>query len=673
MAFFFIFPGGRMRIVHAGIYPKICLMAAVAAVAVGGVLLSTCATGGTSGTGGTTMDQVPKEPSVTLSASDYILYVPGAKHQTDALADLSANGFVATAIANRHFSLVADSATGQRVLRLSTIDGMAETFKIPLSGAEKRLTLIFKARGALDPDNNSPYGLFCVTWQRGGYSSRLVHNAANTIRGSEGMTRLSSYSLVKAWHEYRLVFETAPDGTAITATVFIDGKQQHQSANVVSAGGEGNFLEFGENEAGSNGFGRFSYILVIKEIDVRQNALATIGKAVSQELVTVPALANDPDPAGRRPVKQPADINMTAADASSTDQKYVDPAFITGGKLNLASLPYSRVSAQKVTATPVFPKSFGLMPVLVVDKTGKDGAYTSIKAVLAAAKPGSVIYLKPGFYQEKIIVTTPDLMFIGESPVNTIIYGYEANSAGIGGNVLFDVDPVDGSFWAENLTFYNKGAEWNKTYGNEERRSVAFGARRLGTAFLRNCVFLGQQDTMYLRAGRMMLANCYIEGEVDFICGGGTVIFDNCHIHSLNHREGGYITAAAPSDTMGQGVNNGYVFRNCRRTFDPAYKGRNIFLGRGAWTGGSGGGSAQAKVVFLMCQLHEQIAQAGWKDWDAISTAAKQFYREYKCTGPGSIKADTATRKLLTDAEYASTYSTTEKILGFTPKMPYEK
>jgi pectinesterase len=50
---------------------------------------------------------------------------------------------------------------------------------------------------------------------------------------------------------------------------------------------------------------------------------------------------------------------------------------------------------------------------------------------------------------------------------------------------------------------------------------------------------------MNLRSGRQYFENCYIEGEVDFICGGATPFFNNCHIHSLAYKEGGYITLAA--------------------------------------------------------------------------------------------------------------------------------
>jgi pectinesterase len=174
-----------------------------------------------------------------------------------------------------------------------------------------------------------------------------------------------------------------------------------------------------------------------------------------------------------------------------------------------------------------------------------------------------------------------------------------------------------------------------------------------------------------LRSGRQYFENCYIEGEVDFICGGATALFPNCHIHSLFYKDGGYVTAAAPSDTKGAGFNNGYVFKDCLLTVDPGVTGKNIYLGRGAWTGGSDGGTNQAKVVFITSKLHPQIQADAWTDWDNVSTAAKQFFREYKNTGEGSVSAETATRKFLTAEEYKSTYSSTQKILGFNPKMPY--
>lgn len=602
---------------------------------------------------------------------NYIFYIPGLKNAIDAKADIEANGFAASDTFDAHFSFVSDKA-GNKVLKLNTLNAVNDVLTIPLDGSETKITFIFKAKGAVVPDKGTPYGILWAMWQRGEYQSLIRHNASNQLKGSTGQTSLNPDNIVSDWHDYRLVFDLGADGKAMTATAFIDGKQRHQTANFEKKNGSGNFFQFGENDGSTNGLGRYPYLLLIKNEDVSTKSLADLSKIVGFDLEARPQLVHDPDPVSKKPVQKPTGINMTGPEAGSKDLNYIDPSFIKDGIIDLAKLPYSKNTAQKVIAKPKLRSNLARIATATVEPNGAGGAYKTIAAAIDGVKPGSLIYIKPGCYREKLKITKPNISLIGESPVNTIIYGYESDYGAIDGNLLVEVSLTEaGYFNAENITFYNKGPEWNRTWDNVERRSIAFAAKNVDKAYLKNCIFLGQQDTMYLRSGRQYFQNCYIEGEVDFICGGATALFDNCHIHSLAYKEGGYITAAAPSDTNGAGFNNGYVFKNCLLTVDPAVATKNIFLGRGAWNGGSNGGTNQAKVVYISCLLHNRIHPEGWTDWDNISTASKQFFREYRNTGEGSVAQETSTRKFLTDNEYKVNYRSVEKILGFVPKMPY--
>ena len=602
---------------------------------------------------------------------NYILYLPGSKVPDDAKADIEANGFIPTDTFNTHFIFINDKS-GKKVLKLNTLDGQNDTFAIPLDGTETKLTFIFKAKGAVIPDKKTPYGIFWARWQRGEYQAVLRHNSTNQIKGSSGLSRLNPENIVTDWHNYRLVFDLAEDGKAMTATAFINGKQRHQTTNFEKKNSSGYFFEFGEKDGSTNGLGRYPYFLLVKNVDVSSKSLEELSKMVNFDLVANPELVDDPDPVSKKPSQKPVGINMNAAEASSKASNYIDPSYIKDGVIDLANLPYSKNAAQKVNSDPNISARIIKKADAVVDPNGANGTYRTVADAIDAVQPGALIYIKPGTYQEKLKITKPNISLIGESPANTIIYGYESDYGGIGGNILVEVTlSGSGYFTAENITFYNKGAEWNKTWDNVERRSVALGLKNVHQGYLKNCIFLGQQDTMYLRSGRQYFENCYIEGEVDFICGGATVLFDNCHIHSIYHQTGGYITAAAPSDTNGAGYNNGYVFRGCLLTADPGIASKNIYLGRGAWNGGSNGAPNQAKVVFIGSQIHGKINPKAWVDWDNVSTAAKQFFREYNNTGEGAITEETETRLFLTEAEYKSNYSSPKKILGFRPKMPY--
>jgi pectinesterase len=612
----------------------------------------------------------PSKEDVKLP-DNYVLYVPGKKNPKNAKADLEANGFAVTDTAKDHFSFVDNTTTNGKVLKLNTLDGKEESFRIPLDGKETKVTVIFKAKGALQPDildKPTPFGVLWALWQRGGYQSLLRHNASNQIKGSTGQTSLNPDNIVSDWHDFRLVFEVGADNQSMTATAFIDGKQRHQTKNYIKKNDEGNFLAFGENDGSTNGFARYSYLLVIKNDDVSSKSLADLSKIAGYNLEAVPSTKNDPEPPSKRPAKKPAGINMTAADASSKDSKYKDPSFVDKGVIDLERLPFSKNSVKKVNGKPVLPTDISKKAATIV---GPNEKFKTIAKAIEAVKEGSIIFIKAGTYQEKLKITKADITLIGESPANTIIYGYESDTGSIDGNILVDVSLSGGSFNAENITFYNKGAEWNKTWTSAERRSIALATRNVQKAYIKNCVFLGQQDTLYLRSGRQYFENCYVEGDVDFICGGATVLFSDSQIHAIPWKEGGYITATAPSDTDGQGFNNGYVFRSCLFTVDPSITAKNIYLGRGAWNGGSNGGANQAKAVVMMSDLHGKIAEKGWNDWDNKSTAAKQFFREYKNTGDGAIKQERDARAFLSDSDYEKGFSTTEKILGFTPKMPY--
>lgn len=617
--------------------------------------------------------------------ANWTLYIPGSKNPADPKADIEAQGFATLPGFSSHFSFIHDAASGRPVLKLDTTDGKNDFFRLPLAGTEKRITLVFKAKGSTVPDRAStPFGIFWAGWQRGRYQAVLRHNASNQVKGSSGQTSLKPDDIVSDWHDFRLVFEVADDGKAMTATAFIDGQQRHQTKGFVKDSGEtafspdtmsgaGNFVMFGENDGSTNGYGRYPYLLVIKDEDVSAKTLGELSAAAGFDLAANPDTASDSGPVSLKPAKKPAGINMSAAEASSKDATYVDPSFIKDGALDPDRIATSKTAIQKVNRTPSLPAGFAL--ALTVDPSG---AYKTIaSAIDAAPATGAVILVKPGCYYEKLKITKPNISLVGTNPLTTIIYGYEADTGDINGNLLAEVSlPGEGgAFRAENITFFNKGPEWNKTWKNVERRSIALALKNVQEGFIKNCIFLGQQDTMYLRSGRAYFQDSYIEGEVDFICGGATALFDNCHIHSIYCKDGGYIAAAAPVDAgsaaAAAGFANGYVFRNCVFTGSPELKDKKVFLGRGAWTGGSDGSKNPAKVVYLGCDIGSHVDAKGWEDWDNVNTAAKQFFREYKDTGAGSVAAETATRKFLTDAEYQATYADTEKILGFKPAMPY--
>ena len=650
--------------------------------------------------------------AAVAAPANWKLYVPGA-HDADPKRDAEAAGFFTTETYGSHFSFI-ETDDGKKVLLLNTLDGKNDVIGLPLSGKEKKVTLIFKAHGDVNPDSPAtPYGVLWAGLQNNQYQSVLRHNTSNQIKGSTGQTSLKPDNVVSDWHEFRLVFDTA-DGVSYTATAFIDGKQRHQTENYKkevsdlpdafslkgdgSFAGKGNYIVFGENDNSTSGFARYAYILVITDEDVSGRSLAQLSASAGYDLAATPKITKDVLPPSHRPPHKPSSVNMAGGDFPEMENPagYKDPALIEKGTISINSLPYSKARAHGINVKPKLPKVKFAATVNAKLKKDSKNKFSTIAAAIEAVEPGSYIKVMPGTYNEKLLITKPGIKLIGTNPAKTIIYGYEADTGGIDGNILVEVnllpegtntepgakqdgrpavDPDSASFSAVNITFYNKGAEWNKVWGYTERRSIALALKGAQKTYLENCIFLGQQDTLYFRSGRVYARNCYIEGEVDFICGGATALFDSCHIYSLFYANGGYITAAAPADTANDATaefGRGYVFKDCLIDADKRAEEnpKKVYLGRGAWTGGSAtAGKAIARSVFINCQLGKHIDAAGWLDWDKTNTIDKAFFREYKNSGEGSVSAATASRKFLTDAEYEEQYSSAEKILGYTPEL----
>ena len=654
--------------------------------------------------------------------SNWILYLPGKGNKKDAVKDLEKQGWLTSNKLADHVSLLAGDINKKAVLRFDTTeDNVNDAFALPLSGEEKLVTVIFKARGSFDPDtvtvnaegkpNGTPFGMFYGYVQKGEWQTLLRHNASNQVKGSKSTSRLTQdgtnktpkIDIVSDWHDFRFVFNVA-DPENMTSAAFIDGKQVHsdickkvsfdeetQTLNFDLMSGKGNYLEFGDNDGSTKAFARYAYILVVRDEDVAEMSLEELGKKVKADLVTNPTISNDRGPASKRPAKKPASLNMVTEDFNF-EGKFTDKSAIADGVIDLDKLPYSKNAAQKVLRGGADISS--LTFAATVDAAGSDGAYKTIAAAIEAVPEGSAIKVMPGLYYEKLVITKPGISLIGTDPAKTIIYGYEADTGNIDGNLLVEVNllpagtktepgaeakvpaaaAANAYFNAANITFYNKGAEWNKAWGGAERRSITLALKGVDTCVLENCVFLGQQDTLYWRSGRVYAHNCYIEGDVDYVCGGATVLFDNCHIHTIAYANGGIVVAAAGADTgysSTAAYAKGYVFKDCAitadKSFEAAKDGKRVTLARGSWVGGSSAPAVQAKTVFINCDIADVVNSAVWADWDSVNTAEKAFFRGYRNSGAGAATLEA--KPVMTDDEFNASYASAETILGFTPVL----
>jgi len=184
---------------------------------------------------------------------------------------------------------------------------------------------------------------------------------------------------------------------------------------------------------------------------------------------------------------------------------------------------------------------------------------------------------------------------------------------------------------------------------------------------LYNCKFIGSQDTYYT-SGTIYAKNCDIQGNTDYIFGGGKVVFDNCNLVI-----GGYSDAKTSAYITAQKGNTGeaYIFRDCKVTSaGRAYTLSN--LGRD-W----GGASATVYYFNLKNEIGSNL-EYKWNNMGggvAAGTANLHIYdfdptvnANYSTTGSTGANVN----GLLSDADALDLYSDVIDFLGFTPERIYE-
>lgn len=262
------------------------------------------------------------------------------------------------------------------------------------------------------------------------------------------------------------------------------------------------------------------------------------------------------------------------------------------------------------------------------------------------------ILIKNGTYRERVTVPAnkTGLWLVGENAGQTVItYDVYASQTGSTGAIVGTAGTATvylhaDDFRAENITFANSASHPQGIGQVGQAVAVCITGDRMRFT---GCRFVGNQDTLFtMGTGRLYFENCHIEGTTDFIFGASTAFFENCTIHS---KRNSYITAASTPE----GVEFGYVFRNCRLT--AAEDITRVHLGR-PWR-------TFAKVVFIGCEMGGHIRPEGWHNWNKPDAERTTFYAEGGNTGPGaSTEGRVAWSHILTAAQVAE--YTPEKVLG---------
>lgn len=287
---------------------------------------------------------------------------------------------------------------------------------------------------------------------------------------------------------------------------------------------------------------------------------------------------------------------------------------------------------------------------MIIVAQDDSGHFNNIQAAVDSIPDNNTneveILIKRGTYREKLSICKPFITFIGEDKDHTTItYDDYARKLFPNGEPYrtfnsFTIFIGSNNFTAKNITFENSAG-----VGEVVGQAIAAYVEGDKVKFI-NCRFLGNQDTLFTGplppkpiegnnfggpmdgkpriTGRQYYESCYIEGDIDFIFGSATAVFNKCEIFSKDRGKkiNGYITAASTI----KGREFGYVFFNCKLTSNA--KPNTFYLGR-PWRD-------YAKTAFINCYMGNHIIKEGWDNWNKPIAEKEATYVEYNNYGPGA-------------------------------------
>jgi pectinesterase len=254
------------------------------------------------------------------------------------------------------------------------------------------------------------------------------------------------------------------------------------------------------------------------------------------------------------------------------------------------------------------------------------GDFLSVQEAVNAA-PDSLdtpylIFVKNGSYEEQVVIpeTKPYLHLIGQDKEQTIIH-LKLNVGGKPDNTEEDfwkcsvhnpdspVHEYEGAvvvvkaphFYTENISYIND-------YGVSAQngpQALAMKSHADCAAF-NNCIFRSFQDTWMTTTKdneRHYVNNCWIEGAVDYLYGGGDVLVENSTFYNV--RSGSVIVAPCHENAR-----YGYVIRDCVVDGNEQAADGKLLLGR-PWHN-------SPRALYVNTTMRIPVAPEGWTDMGTI-------------------------------------------------------
>lgn len=322
----------------------------------------------------------------------------------------------------------------------------------------------------------------------------------------------------------------------------------------------------------------------------------------------------------------------------STYYVTADPAVFTGAGFTGITDPHT----WRFTTTDRRPRPDAR--VITVDSRGH-GDFCTVQGAVNAVPAGNtvprLIKVADGTYTELDWVAPgkPHITVRGQSQTGTVIE--YANNNTLNANTTdicarqaipvhdnfncwrsnFSVEADD--FTLQDLTLLN-----TTPYGGSQAEAFRGNADRIT---LNRVSLLSYQDTIRIQ-GLAYVTNSYIQGDVDFTWGVGTVFWTHDELKSMH---AGYVTQIRNAE--GQ---NGYVFYDDALTSGPGVTDGSVYLGRIDPTV-----YPYSQAVYIDTKMGSHINPAGWLLNNADCSAAThvQFW-EYGSTDLAGQPVDTSQR-----------------------------
>jgi pectin methylesterase-like acyl-CoA thioesterase len=282
----------------------------------------------------------------------------------------------------------------------------------------------------------------------------------------------------------------------------------------------------------------------------------------------------------------------------------------TGASLAPISAPAGWTFATKAAA----PSAVPTRTTFTVAADGS-GDFSTLQGALDFIPAGNTtpvrLDIKAGSYDEIINTgSRHNLTLVGAGYASTVIRYTNNNvlNGGTSGRVSFLSKGNDLLF--RDLTIYNATPK-----GGSQAEALRSDGSRV--VFVR-CAFKSYQDTLLL-GGSSYFLDCLVEGDTDYIWGGGTAIFKNCELRCLNPAD--LTQSRTPVDHFG------FIFLDCSIT-KPAGTSFSYGLGRN---------SDNSNVAFIDCRMDTHISATAWSSAFGSVNLRNWEYNSQNLAGTAAI------------------------------------